>query len=57
MKDFFQKKYQWGNNVEPNPSEQMQRRRLEEPRIHFVFRKFGGAGNKESRIVTRGNCG
>ena len=38
---FFQK-YQWGNNVEPDHNEQMQRRELEEPRTDFVFRKFGG---------------
>ena len=51
---FFQK-YQWENNVEPNHSEQMQRRELEEPRTDFVFRKFGDVGKNESMIVTRGS--
>ena len=41
--------------VEPNHSEQMQRRELEEPRTDFVFRKFGDVGKNESMIVTRGS--
>lgn len=53
---FFFRKYQWENNVEPNHSEQMQRRKLEEPRTDFIFKKFGDVGKNESMIVTRGNC-